>query len=118
MEITRDTFNRNMKSDIRRIISKACDINDSNFKQNVTLAELINYKVDKRFIYKSSDIEDSDKIKFTIFVSAVDKIQNGIKAKFPFINPELIDLSWTTNEIINEILRIYNNIPTYTMLKK
>jgi hypothetical protein len=102
--------NAEITKDIHRIIRAACQIPyGDNFKKKVPLHELINYKIDDLRYFKG----DRDTLKFKTFVGACEKIINGVKEKYPFIDLTGIDVRWTTDEIVDMFHWMYANVPPF-----
>jgi hypothetical protein len=80
------------------------------FQPAVTFQELIDYKTDAQ---KWRD--NIDNIKFKRFVSFIDELQYHLKILYPFINLEGMDLSWTTNQLIDFIMDAHYTRPSVTV---
>lgn len=66
------------------------------FKMNLPLSELIDDKIsndDKRFAY---------------YVSIVGKIKDDLERRYPFLNLETLDMSWTGKELEMAVLKAYD----------
>jgi hypothetical protein len=94
-DYARQGYEGMLEREIQRIIATACGAEGGNFKKKIPLHELINYKC-----YKETE-------KFKKYVGAVDFIKTYVNCLFPFIEIEGLDLSWTTNEIIDVIMEAY-----------
>ncbi|MFW6008246.1 MAG: hypothetical protein ACOCP8_03175 [archaeon] len=100
-------INRRITTDVKTIILYGCGLaKNVNYTMYSTIEELINQE------YTSN----SEKLK--LYISALDNIKELLNLKYPYINFDNINLSWTVKEIIDGIKEInQNKIPTIEITK-
>lgn len=97
-----------LKDPIINAIRDALDMRTGeNFKMQVTFQELIDYK--------TNDKKRDDNEKFKRFVVFIDSVQTQLKFVYPFIDLSGVDLSWTTNQLIDYVLDAYFLMPTISI---
>jgi len=77
------------------------------FKTYVSFQELITYKAQQQH-------RSDDKV-FKQYISFIDTLQDKLKLYYPFINFEGIDLSWTTDQLIEFVVDAYFTRPMCTV---
>jgi hypothetical protein len=77
------------------------------FKTYVTFQELIDYKAQQQN-------RSADRI-FKQYISFIDILQDKLKMYYPFISFEGIDLSWTTDQLMEYIVDAYFTRPICTI---
>jgi hypothetical protein len=89
------------------------------FKSYVTFQELIDYKTDKQtewsIKYYGIPTSDDENTRFKRFISFIDELQYNLKFIYPFIDLEGVDLSWTTDKLVEYILDAYFTMPVVTI---
>jgi hypothetical protein len=98
-------YKKEVKLELTRIIGDACGSNGYRYKMNIQLQELISYKM------------ESDEERFKAYVCSLDQIKEMIQMYLPFVDVSIIDLSWTANEIIKEIILVYDNAPVKEIIR-
>jgi len=97
-----------LKDPIINAIRYALDMSTGeNFKMYVSFQELIDYKTDWK--------RQGENEKFKRFVVFIDSVQTQLKFVYPFIDLSDIDLSWTTNQLVDYILDAYFSMPTISV---
>lgn len=106
---------KNLKDPVIAIIRSVLNMSvGENFKRQVTFQELINYKIDDQNRFSR---ENKDNKKFAQYVGFIEELQAELKFIYPFIDLSEIDLSWTTNQLLDYILDAYFTIPSISVTK-
>lgn len=95
---------------VEDIIRNACGMTSGqNYKKYVPLMELIDYKVNANSLRQRG--EDKETFRFKKFMEASDKIVELVASKWPFIDLEGMDLSWTSEQVVEQVVRMYATVP-------
>lgn len=93
------------------IIAVICDYfyipKGRSFKTYVSFQELIAYKAQQQ--------NRNDDTVFKQYISFIDTLQDRLKLYYPFINFEGIDLSWSTDQLIEFVVDAYFTRPVCTV---
>lgn len=99
-----------VRDETERMIRDACGMGyGQNYKKYVPLMELINYKIDAGSVYCGRNV-DKNTLKFQKFVDTIDKFVVLVASQWPFIDMDGIDLTWTSEQIVEKVIEMYGNV--------
>lgn len=100
-----------VREETEGMIRNACDIPyGQNYKRYVPLMDLINYKIDAGSVYGRRDM-DKNTFKFQKFIDTIDTFVVLVASKWPFIDIDGIDLTWTSEQIVEKMVEMYGSVP-------
>lgn len=114
---TKQKTRRDITKNIKNIICITLTISASyTYRIDMTIQEVIDKYFDN---LKSRTGRDFEARRFQTYVAAIDNIAKTMKACYPFIDLDGIDMNWTIKDIVELIATEYFSLPakTITQLK-